>query len=31
VTIELDPEKAAENLRRHGVSFAHAEQVDIGS
>jgi uncharacterized DUF497 family protein len=27
VTIEFDPEKAAENLRRHGVSFAHAEQA----
>ena len=25
--IEFDPHKAAENLRRHGVSFAHAEQA----
>ena len=25
--IEFDPEKAAENLRKHRVSFAHAEQV----
>jgi uncharacterized DUF497 family protein len=25
--IELDPVKAAENLRKHGVSFAHAEQA----
>ena len=25
--IEFDPEKAAENQRKHGVSFAHAEQV----
>ena len=23
--IEFDPDKAAENLRKHGVSFAHAE------
>ena len=23
--IEFDPEKAAANLRKHGVSFAHAE------
>jgi uncharacterized protein len=27
VTIEFDPEKAEENSRRHGVSFAHAEQA----
>jgi uncharacterized protein len=25
--IEFDPDKAAENQRRHGVSFAHAEQA----
>lgn len=25
--IEYDPAKAAANLRKHGVSFAHAEQV----
>jgi uncharacterized protein len=25
--IEFDPDKAAENLRKHRVSFAHAEQV----
>ncbi len=25
--IEFDPHKAAENLRRHGVSSAHAEQA----
>ncbi len=25
--IEFDPAKAAENQRKHGVSFAHAEQV----
>jgi len=25
--IEFDPEKAALNLRKHRVSFAHAEQV----
>ena len=25
--IEFDPDKAAENLRKHGVSFAHAEQA----
>ncbi|BAP87170.1 protein of unknown function, DUF497 [Burkholderiales bacterium GJ-E10] len=25
--IEFDPEKAAANLRKHRVSFAHAEQV----
>ena len=25
--IEFDPEKAASNLRKHRVSFAHAEQV----
>jgi uncharacterized DUF497 family protein len=27
VEIEFDPAKAAENLRKHGVSFAHAEQA----
>jgi uncharacterized protein len=27
MTIDFDPEKAAENLRNHGVSFAHAEQA----
>lgn len=25
--IEFDPGKAAANLRKHGVGFAHAEQV----
>jgi uncharacterized DUF497 family protein len=25
--IEFDPNKAAENLRKHRVSFAHAEQA----
>lgn len=25
--IEFDPGKAAANLKKHGVSFAHAEQV----
>jgi uncharacterized DUF497 family protein len=25
--IEFDPDKAAANLRKHRVSFAHAEQV----
>ena len=25
--VELDPEKAATNLRKHRVSFAHAEQA----
>jgi len=25
--VEFDPHKAAENQRKHGVSFAHAEQV----
>jgi len=25
--IEFDPEKAAENLRKHQVSFGHAEQA----
>lgn len=25
--IEFDPDKAVANLRKHGVSFAHAEQV----
>ena len=27
MTIEFDPRKAAENLRKHGVSFSHAEQA----
>ena len=27
MNIEFDPAKAAENLRKHGVSFAHAEQA----
>lgn len=27
VDIEFDPAKAASNLRKHRVSFAHAEQV----
>jgi hypothetical protein len=27
VEIEFDPAKAAENLRKHGVSFGHAEQA----
>lgn len=27
VEIEFDPAKAAENLRKHGVSFADAEQA----
>ena len=27
MTIEYDPAKARVNLRKHGVSFAHAEQV----
>jgi len=27
MTIEFDPGKAAENLRKHRVSFAHAEQA----
>jgi uncharacterized DUF497 family protein len=27
VGIEFDPRKAAENLRKHGVSFSHAEQA----
>jgi uncharacterized DUF497 family protein len=27
VDIEFDPSKAAANLRRHKVSFAHAEQA----
>ncbi|WP_295394914.1 BrnT family toxin [uncultured Thiodictyon sp.] len=27
MTIEFDPAKARSNLRKHGVSFAHAEQV----
>jgi len=26
-SIEFDPAKAALNLRKHGVSFAHAEQA----
>ena len=25
--IEFDPDKAAANLKKHGVSFTHAEQV----
>lgn len=25
--IEFDPRKAASNLKKHGVSFAHAEQA----
>ncbi len=27
MTIEFDPAKARRNLRKHGISFAHAEQV----
>jgi uncharacterized DUF497 family protein len=27
MTIEFDPEKAKSNLKKHGVSFAHAEQA----
>ena len=27
MSIEFDPAKATENLRKHGVSFAHAEQA----
>lgn len=27
VDIEFDPAKAATNLKKHGVSFAHAEQA----
>jgi uncharacterized DUF497 family protein len=27
LNIEFDPKKAQSNLRKHGVSFAHAEQV----
>lgn len=27
MNIEFDPDKAAENLRKHRVSFAHAEQA----
>jgi hypothetical protein len=27
MNIEFDPEKAEENLRKHRVSFAHAEQA----
>lgn len=27
MTIEFDPAKARTNLRKHGASFAHAEQV----
>jgi len=27
VEIEFDPDKAAANLNKHGVSFAHAEQA----
>ena len=26
--MEFDPAKAASNLKKHGVSFAHAEQED---
>ena len=25
--VEFDPAKAASNLRKHGISFAHAEQA----
>jgi uncharacterized protein len=25
--VEFDPDKAAENLRKHRISFAHAEQA----
>ncbi len=27
MSIEFDPAKARSNLRKHGVSFAHSEQV----
>lgn len=27
MNMEFDPDKAEENLRKHGVSFAHAEQA----
>lgn len=27
MTIEFDPEKAKSNFKKHGVSFAHAEQA----
>jgi uncharacterized DUF497 family protein len=27
VTIEFDPDKAQTNLKKHKVSFAHAEQA----
>jgi uncharacterized protein len=27
VDIEFDPDKAASNLRKHKISFAHAEQA----
>ena len=27
MSIEFDPAKAKANLRKHGVSFAHAEQA----
>ena len=27
MVIEFDPQKAASNLKKHGVSFAHAEQA----
>jgi uncharacterized DUF497 family protein len=27
VSVEFDPAKAKANLRKHGVSFAHAEQA----
>ena len=27
MTVEFDPAKAKANLRKHGISFAHAEQA----
>lgn len=27
MAFEFDPDKAAENLAKHGISFAHAEQA----
>ena len=27
VSVEFDPDKARANLKKHGVSFAHAEQA----
>jgi uncharacterized protein len=27
VEIEFDPDKARSNLKKHGISFAHAEQA----